>query len=747
MLTLVTMQADPRTESGIAAYRKYVQEAGDWARDGRARLAGGKPFAPLPEPPTADAPAFDVGNNGEWNVARNFNAMLVPLKTWAAKGVIAHFGDYNVQFGATGGYDHRIAFGPKCKALVQSLRTLRADASLPVYFLGVFPGSPIADAQRNAQIAALQNVPNCFIAKGSDNATEVVELIRHHAYGQQSAKSAEALAQIVAGTPNPESGTGFDPVQYGVPLRTKTSGIQEDGKSLCLAAIFSSHAVLQRDRPLPVWGRGTPGSKVTVRMGDKQAETVADAFGTWKVKLPAMPMNAQPVQMTISDTKQTIVLEDLLVGDVWLASGQSNMAFTLDQTLDGKQAVADSKTPLLRHVRVNSRFLREVPDDVVCDVRSDSAWCVSSPEHAGTFSAVAYFFGRKVVDTTGVPVGIITSALGGSHIEPWLSPSGIASVPELLPLAGEIKPFELTSPEYRAAWTQVFARIDGWIPCATQALDKKQMPPALPTRSVEIVATLTDFADKRASTLYNGQIHGLTSYPIAGVLWYQGESNGGEGQSYYKKMKALVSGWRSAWGLGEIPFYYVQLTNFQKPSGNPGDGTGWAYLREAQLQALDIPRTGMAVIIDIGEEKDIHPKNKRDVGERLARWALRHDYGKTGLETSGPLYQEALREGKTMRIRFAHAESGLMIGRKEGMAPVQELKDAALTQFVIAGKDRKFVPAQARIDGATVVVSADGVAEPEAVRYAFTMNPAGANLYNREGLPASPFRTDTWPRE
>ena len=244
--------------------------------------------------------------------------------------------------------------------------------------------------------------------------------------------------------------------------------------------------------------------------------------------------------------------------------------------------------------------------------------------------------------------------------------------------------------------------------------------------------------------MYNAMIHPLVRFPIKGALWYQGESNGGEGDGYCDKMRALIGGWRKQWGGGDFPFYFVQLANFQGANENPAGGDGWARVRAAQNKALAIPDTGMAVIIDIGEANDIHPRNKYDVGARLARWALARDYGQKDVVVSGPLFREMKIEGDKARLCFDHAAPGLMVGKKDGRAPAVENKDGKLRRFAVAGTDKVWQWAEAVIDGETVVVSSPKVKEPVAVRYAFSMNPEGANLYNREGLPASPFRTDNW---
>jgi sialate O-acetylesterase len=248
------------------------------------------------------------------------------------------------------------------------------------------------------------------------------------------------------------------------------------------------------------------------------------------------------------------------------------------------------------------------------------------------------------------------------------------------------------------------------------------------------------------TAIYNSMVHGLAPYGVRGALWYQGESNGSEGVSYFHKMQALVNGWRKVWGQGDFPlyFYFVQLADFQQPNDNPAGGDGWAKLREAQLHSLKIPHTGMAVITDVGAANDIHPRNKQDVGHRLALWALR-DVAKKDVVPSGPLFKEIKVESSAIRVHFEHAANGLIVGaRKKGLEPTQEVKDGTLKRFAIAGEDKQWYWADAKIDGDTVVVSSKEVSQPVAVRYGFTMNPEGANLYNKEGLPASPFRSDDW---
>jgi len=319
------------------------------------------------------------------------------------------------------------------------------------------------------------------------------------------------------------------------------------------------------------------------------------------------------------------------------------------------------------------------------------------------FSAVGYYFGRRLQNELKVPIGLVGSNWGGTRIEPWTTLPGFKSVPELKEIADQVAERE----EKAKQGEQI--KVGGGTPGA----------------------------------ICNAMVYPLAPFMMRGAIWYQGESNGGEGESYYHKKQALVNGWRELFNP-ELAFYWVQLANFRQPNEDPAGGDGWAKIREAQRKALSIPHTGMAVIIDIGEANDIHPRNKQDVGSRLAQWALHQTYGRKDLVPSGPLYKSHKVEDGAIRITFDNVGKGLMVGEKTGLEPTKEVADGQLKRFAIAGADQKWHWAEATIDADTVVVKSPDVPEPVAVRYAFTMNPTGANLYNKEGIPASPFRTDDW---
>jgi len=471
------------------------------------------------------------------------------------------------------------------------------------------------------------------------------------------------------------------------------------------AAVIGSHMVLQRDMPLPVWGWAEAGEAVTVTIAGNQAKAIADAEGSWKVKLPAMKAGG-PHVMTISGRKKTLTLENVMVGEVWLCSGQSNMKWPLQSALNSREEIKAADYPSIRMLNVHSRaenfpvreFRPNKPD------APETRWAPCSPEVAKTFSAVGYFFGRELHRELEVPIGLIGSYWNNSAIHWWTPAEGIKSVPEL-----------------KRTW-DLLAR---W------AVRKEADPPRF-------------FGTTK---FYNGMIHPLVPFAIRGVIWYQGEHGHKEGEIYFHKMRALIQGWRGVWDQGEFPFYYVQLPNYiiprKPPSTAPAAGTGYTIQREMQKKALTIPNTGMAVTIDVGGWGG-HPRNKQDVGRRLALWPLAKVYGKN-IVCSGPLYKGHKIEGSKVRISFDHVGGGLMVGTKgDGLAPVEEVSGGKLGQFCIAGADQKWHWADAVIDGQSVVVSCQDVPKPLAVRYAWDSDPKGANLYNREGLPASPFRTDDW---
>ncbi|MCA9246097.1 MAG: sialate O-acetylesterase [Planctomycetales bacterium] len=462
-------------------------------------------------------------------------------------------------------------------------------------------------------------------------------------------------------------------------------------------SVLSDSMVLQRGQAVPVWGWADAGEEVTVSFAGQEKTIKADDKGNWRVDLDKLEACAEPRDLKIKGNNE-LTIKDVLVGEVWICSGQSNMEWVVRSSLNAQEEIAAADHPLIRHIKIPHRPADSPQNDV------PAKWEVCSPATVGNFTAVGYFFGRTLQEELDVPIGLIGSNWGGTRIEPWTPPVGFEQIKE-----------------------QGFAQ---------QILDTvaKRDAGELPTDKL---------SHQEPTRLYRGMIHPLVPFAVQGAIWYQGESNGGEGETYYYKKHALVKGWRHVWNDSDLAFYWVQLANFTDDKNTPEGGDGYARVRDAERQALDIPHSGMAVIIDIGETKDIHPKNKQDVGKRLAQWALKQDYGKD-VVPSGPLYKSHQVEGNQIRIHFDHVGGGLIVGEKSGLEPVAEVADGKLQRFAIAGEDKKWVWADAKIDGKTVVVSSSEVAAPVAVRYAYSANPLGANLYNKEGLPASPFRTDNW---
>ncbi len=497
---------------------------------------------------------------------------------------------------------------------------------------------------------------------------------------------------------------------------------------MTLPRVFGDNMVLQRDRPIPVWGKADPGEKITVAFADQKQATTADENGAWQVTLDSLPANKTPQSFVVSG-KNKVTLENVLVGEVWLCSGQSNMEWLVEKSANPEEEKAAANFPEIRHFKV-PRTSSAFPQS---DVKAN--WQVCSPTTVGGFSAVAYYFARELFQKLDVPIGLLHSSWGGTSIEVWMSPESVATISELAELQAKVFSQSSLSPEGKKRHEEYLAELKKWTAATEVALAKNQPvtePPAVPWPAWD---------NPQPTQLYKGMIHPLAPFAMRGAIWYQGESNGSDDAIYLNKLQALIGGWRTKWNQGEFPFYIVQLANFSKASD---DGKTWSKVREAQIAALtSIPNTGLAVTIDIGETKDIHPKNKQDVGKRLALCALAGPYGKD-INPSGPLYKGYSVEGSKIRISFNHAKEGLMIGKKEGLAAVVPEADGKIKWLEIAGEDQQFKRADAAIEGGELLVSSPEVPSPVAVRYAFKQDPAGANLYNAEGLPASPFRTDLW---
>lgn len=485
-----------------------------------------------------------------------------------------------------------------------------------------------------------------------------------------------------------------------------------------LPALFTDNAVLQRDMPLPVWGWADPGEQVTVRIGDQTKTATPDAkTGKWTVKLDPLPVGG-PLTLTISG-KSKVTLKNVLVGEVWICSGQSNMQMSVGRVRGAKQEIAAANYPKIRLISVPLRGTAEPQDDF------NGRWVECSPQTVGDFSAAAYFFGRELFKNLDVPIGLIHSSFGGSSCETWVNRSALEAEPSFKPMLDRYDR-ELASYSEAAAKANYGKQIADWTKAAALAKAVGKKAPNPPGRPVP--PRTNQFFP---SNLYNAMLHPLLPYGIRGAIWYQGETNAGRAYQYRTLFPTLIKSWRAEWQEGEFPFYFVQLANFMATKPEPSD-SAWAELREAQSLTLKVPATGQAVIIDIGDARDIHPKNKQDVGKRLALWALAKTYGKD-VVYSGPTYKSQEIQGDKVELSFDSIGGGLVA--KGG----DKLKG-----FAIAGSDKKFVWADARIEGDKVIVSSPKINSPAAVRYAWADNPE-CNLYNKADLPASPFRTDDWP--
>ena len=486
-----------------------------------------------------------------------------------------------------------------------------------------------------------------------------------------------------------------------------------------LPGVFGDHMVVQRDRELPVWGWADPGEKVTVSMAGQTLSAVTDQGGRWSVRLAVIGTGG-PHRLIVRGNN-TIELGDVLVGEVWLCSGQSNMAMSVGGVVNAEEEIARGDYPKLRMLNVQRQAAADPQDDC------QGQWKPASPATVGGFSATAYFFGRKLHRELDVPVGLINASWGGTAVEAWTSidvQTGLARFkPVLEPwkkMAAEYDP-QLAREKYEKAMTS-------WKQKAEKAKADGRKAPRRP-------APPTDprLNQNHPASLFNGMIAPLVPYGIRGAIWYQGErnSNGERSVLYGLQLATLITDWRARFGQGDFPFLFVQLPNFTTPQESPSETGGWVMVREGMFKTLALGGTGMAVTLDIGEEKDIHPKNKQDVGKRLALWALGTTYGRK-IVFSGPLYRSMRKQGGRIVLDFDHVGDGLVA-----------TGDGPLVGFAVAGADRKFVWADAEIDGATVVVLSPQVNQPMAVRYAWAANPK-ANLANRAGLPAGPFRTDDW---
>jgi len=464
-----------------------------------------------------------------------------------------------------------------------------------------------------------------------------------------------------------------------------------------LPNIFTDHMVLQQGMANKIWGKGKVGEKVVISIGDHKVEAVTDDNGNWETKIPELKVGGPYVLK--AQGENTIEIKDVLVGEVWICSGQSNMQWAVRSSSDADIERLAANFPNIRMIN-----FPQIGTQEPIWSHDDRKWKVASPENVNDFSAVGYFFARQIHQTTNVPIGMINNAWGGSACEAWIERSVIAS----------------DFPKLNERWVALENSL--------AELKKKE---SLTDDEKRALGNLS--GNSRPANIYNGVLASHIGYGIRGAIWYQGESNAGRAYQYRTLFPAMIKNWRDVWGQGDFPFYWVQLADFRKEETEPTQ-SDWAELREAQTMAMDaVPNSGQAVIIDIGEGKDIHPMNKVDVGRRLARWALAKEYG-FPIEYQSPRYKSMVVEGAKATLAFDHV--------KGGWRPFDVNEPIG---FTIAGEDKKFYKAKATImkDG-TIEVSCPEVSSPVAVRYAWADNPV-CNMYSVTGLPLTPFRTDSWP--
>lgn len=552
-----------------------------------------------------------------------------------------------------------------------------------------------------------------------------------------------------------------------------------------MSAIFGDHMVLQQGTSLPIWGEADPGEQVTVRFVGQEVITTARQDRQWRVNLKPVYLRSSPDILTV-DGKNHLEFSDVLVGDVWLCSGQSNMALPLREAAGGEAAIVHAEEEQLRLFTVFKKRALQ-PQRTL-----EGRWERCSPEAAANFSAVAYFFGRDIRMATGMPLGLIGSYYEGSSAQAWMSLAALQQSPSFSEYVAEYysivrhffknqKTYDEQKNKYEqemVVWEKEVnapyqAELVNWRlkckeacervlaqPIKPEPLSPQPLPPASP-----------DGGPTAPTVLFNAMIAPLIPYAITGVIWYQGESNENRGTSsswmslfparqfhkkslsafeYRRLFQRLIRSWRSAWGEGPFPFYFVSLASFRKSAVDPVEALiddegnflpGWAWLREGQIAALSLPETGLVVTTDIGSSSDIHPKDKLDVGRRLALLARRNLYAQKVM-AYGPTYDSMKKEEGKLRVHFAYADHGLIVAAPPWQEEGQVMMvPRSLQGFAITEDHKQWYDAKAVIEGNEVVLSSEFVAHPTAVRYNWKDHPTG-NLYNKEGLPAPPFRTD-----
>jgi sialate O-acetylesterase len=477
-----------------------------------------------------------------------------------------------------------------------------------------------------------------------------------------------------------------------------------------LPHIFSDNMVIQRDKPIHVWGWANKNASVEIRFAHQSQKVKADKSGNWSVNLHPVPSGG-PYELVVKSTANSIILKNILVGDVWLCSGQSNMEMPVHSNLpvyvpvnNYEHEIEAANYPQIRFFTVEKNLSDKPEADL------NGTWRTCSPETVADISATAYFFARKLKESLNIPIGLVCSAWGGTDIEAWISPDAFSELPK-----------------------QVSGRYDD-----AALLRFKQFKDGDKANKEKVLDEIRNYRGSNdispnmySSLLFNAMINPITGFRINGAIWYQGENNAPRAYAYRTLFPAMIDDWREKWGY-EFPFYWVQLASFMEKDKSPG-GSDWAELREAQTMALSLPQTGQAVITDTGETSNIHPHNKQDVGLRLALIALNKSYGMNDIVCSGPTFKSMEIEGNKVILSFDNIGTGLSTSNKYGY----------VEGFAIADSSRTFEWAKAYIDGDKVVVYSNKISNPSAVRYSWSNNP-DVNLFNKEGLPAAPFRTDNW---
>ena len=479
---------------------------------------------------------------------------------------------------------------------------------------------------------------------------------------------------------------------------------------LRLPSIFGHHMVLQRDMENPVWGWAEPNATIKVTFAGETREAKADEKGHWKLNIKSLHGSSHALNLKIESGNESILLSNIVIGEVWVCSGQSNMQWSVAQSYDPDLEIATANYPNIRMISVPQVGTQELQDDF------EGQWEICTPATVSQFSAVGYFYGRQLHQTLGVPIGLIDNAWGGSAAEAWVKR-------DVLEEDGRFNTYiqEWVERERTFDWDKMVA---DWKVKADQAKADGKNAPRYPRNVMA--------GQHRPGNLWAGVLNPIIGYGIRGTIWYQGESNAGRAYQYDDLFSLMITEWRKAWGQGDFPFYWVQLADFRDEVDEPVE-SDWAELREAQSNTLALPNTGQAVIYDIGEGRDIHPRDKQNVAKRLARIALARDYG-LQIPYKSPSFKSMEVQGNKAILTFQDVGSTLY---------TFDVREAV--GFVVAGEDKVWHKATGKLLGQDKIeVTSPAVETPVAVRYAWATNPV-ANLMSREGLPVDPFRTDDWP--